>query len=127
MKFKQYLVELNNQEINSLEQYLDKIFAILKIDVEFTRHFKDRLQGREKDVSQAEIKDSFNKLLKKYKEDITKKERVGQLLKDMSNDVNIPFVITKLKDGSYDMDTLTIMKKRGFKPTHDTKRVFKVS
>ena len=127
MSFKDYLTELTDPEIKSLENYLDRIFAELKVDVEFTRHFRDRLHGREASVPQEEIRASFNKLLKKYKDDILKKQKVGVLLKDMSNDINVPFTITQLKDGTYEMDTLTIMKKRGFKPTHDTKRIFKVS
>lgn len=125
--FKDYLTELTDPEIKSLENYLDRIFAVLKIDVEFTRHFRDRLHGREAGVEQEEIRASFNKLLKKYKDDILKKKEVGVLLKDMSNDINVPFVIRQLKDKSFEMDTLTIMKKKGFKPTPDTKRIFKVS
>ena len=125
--FKDYLTELTDPEIKSLENYLDRIFAVLKIDVDFTRHFKDRLRGREAGVEQEEIRASFNKLLKKYKDDILKKKKVGVLLKDMSNDINVPFVINQLRDGTFEMDTLTIMKKRGFKATSDTKRIFKVS
>ena len=90
MTFKDYVTELSNPEINNLEKYLDRIFAELDVDTEFTKHFKDRLQGRESEVKQQSIKDSFNKLLKKYKEEILQKKNVGVLLKDMSNDINIP-------------------------------------
>ena len=126
MTFKDYLVELNDSEIKSLESYLDRIFAIIDVDVDFTKHFKDRLRGRESELKQQTIKDSFNKLLKKYKERIVNSPDVNAILQDMSNNINVPFVITKLKDGTYEMDTLTIMKKKGFKP-FDVKKLFKVS
>lgn len=126
MTFKDYITELSNAEINSLEDYLDKIFAELDIDAEFTRHFKERLQGRESEVKQQSIKDSFNKLLKKYKDVILKKTEVKALLQDLSNNINIPFVIDELPDGSFEMDMLTIMKKKGFKPGFDTKKLYKV-
>ena len=126
MTFKDYITELDNSEIKSLESYLDRIFAELDVDVEFTKHFIDRLHGREADVSQMTIKNSFNKLLKKYKTVILKKTKVKALLQDLSNNINIPFVITQLKDGSFEMDTLTIMRKKGFKPGFDTKKLYKV-
>lgn len=125
MTFKDYITELDNSEINSLEDYLDKIFAVLKVDVEFSKHFKDRLKGRESELKQQSIKDSFNKLLKKYQERIVKSPDANAILQDMSNNINVPFVITKLKDGTYEMETFTIMKKRGFKP-FDVKKLFKV-
>lgn len=125
MTFKDYITELDDSEINSLEDYLDRIFAELKVDVEFTKHFKDRLKGRESELKQQTIKDSFNKLLKKYQERIVKSPNVNAILQDMSNNINVPFVITKLRDGTYEMDTLTIMKKKGFKP-FDVKKLFKV-
>lgn len=123
---KQYLTELSNTEINALEAYLDKIFAVLDVDVEFTKHFKERLQGREESVKMQEIKNTFNKLLKKYQERIVKSPKAKSVLQDLSNNLNVPFVIEKLKDGTYEMNTLTIMKKRGFKPGFDTKKLFKV-
>lgn len=123
---KQYLTELTNSEINSLEAYLDKIFAELEVDVEFTRHFKERLQGREETVKIRDIKDTFNKMLKKYQERIVKSPKAKSVLQDLSNNLNIPFVVDKLKDGTYELNTLTIMKKKGFKPGFDTKKLFKV-
>ena len=126
MTFREYLTELDNAGINKLESYLDRIFAELKVDVEFTKHFKDRLKGREADVSQMTIKNSFNKLLKKYKNVIVKKTKVKALLQDLSNNINIPFVIDELPDGTFEMDTLTIMRKKGFKPGFDTKKLYKV-
>ena len=126
MTFRDYLTELDNDGIKSLESYLDRIFAELNVDVEFTKHFKDRLKGREAGVSQMSIKNSFNKLLKKYKNVIVKKTNVKALLQDLNNNINIPFVIAELPDGSFEMDTLTIMRKKGFKPGLDTKKLFKV-
>ena len=61
MTFIDYLTELSNPEIKSLENYLDRIFAEIDVDVNFTRHFKDRLQGRESEVKQQTIKDSFKR------------------------------------------------------------------
>ena len=123
---KHYLTELSNSEINSLEAYLDKIFAVLDVDVEFTRHFKERLQGREDTVKIAEIKSTFNKMLKKHQEKIIKSPKAKSVLQDLSNNLNVPFVVEKLKDGTYELNTLTIMKKKGFKPGFDTKKLFKV-
>ena len=126
MTFSEYLTELDNAGINKLESYLDRIFAELNVDIQFSHHFKERLRGRESEVKQQSIKDSFNKMLKKYSERIIKSPKVKSILQDLGNNINIPFVIKRLKDGSFEMDTLTIMKKKGFIPGYDTKKLFKV-
>ena len=126
MTFKSFLLnELAEIDLVRLEKYLDRIFAALNTDVEFTRHFKERLFGREKRLSGNEIAASFKKLLNKYREKIIENTKVVSLLKDLSNDINIPFQVRQNRDGSFDLITITIMKKKGFK-TKDQDRVLPV-
>jgi hypothetical protein len=44
MKFKEYfLLEMSKKQLNDLEKFADKILAKFKIDVEFTKHFLQRI------------------------------------------------------------------------------------
>lgn len=117
MTFKEYIIEeIDNIELRALESYLDRLFVAIDVDVEFSNHFKERLVGREKRISVEELKDSFNDLFRRYKNEITKNPDVNSILKDLGNDINIPFDVDRKRDGTYELTTITIMKKKGFKP-----------
>ena len=43
-RFKEYISEeITKNDLNQIEKYADKLFADVGIDVEFTRHFLDRV------------------------------------------------------------------------------------
>jgi len=97
------------QELATLEGILDKLFATLGLNVEFSRHFSERLLGREQEVTMREVATSFDQLRKKYKNKLLAAKKKGHyeaILKDFSHDLNIVFGI----DG-VDLTAVTIMRK----------------
>lgn len=91
------ILELQSyDEVRELEAHLDALMRTVGLDVEFSRHFIERLLGREKRVTQAEIVRAFAKLKGKYKKRLLsakKKPDYEAVLKDFSNDLNIVFGI----------------------------------
>lgn len=108
--------ELYSQgEVNGLEQELDKMFMSLGLDVEFTPHFIERMLGREKKVTYAEMLDAFEKLKKKYKGKLlkAKKNDMGRAtLQDLDQDLNVVFaIVPDKKNNEYDLVNITAMTK----------------
>ena len=69
IKLKDLLLEAVSQgELNQVEKYLDKIWGSVGIDVEFTRHFMDRVNDarNKKPISPAELIRIYRKIYKKY-------------------------------------------------------------
>jgi hypothetical protein len=100
-------------EVIELERQLDKMFSTLDLDVEFSRHFIERLLGREKGVTVDEIVDTFSKLKKKYKKKLLnakKKSGYQAVLRDFDNDLNIVFSIKGSKEGP-ELRNITIKQK----------------
>ena len=112
-------------EVTALEQYLDDLMRPVGLDVAFSRHFIERLLGRERPVTIPEIVDAFTKLKKKYKQKLKSyKKNPGQraILKDLDQDLNIIFAIaspTELNDLP-DLVNITIMRKDPDKFIPDT-------
>lgn len=83
-------------EVQELERQLDRLFMPLGLDVKFTRHFMERLLGRERTVTIEEVVGAFDKLKRKYKQRLLKAKRMGvweAVLKDFSYELNIVFSI----------------------------------
>jgi hypothetical protein len=91
------LTELQSPaEVNQMEQYLDKMFMTLGLDVEFVPHFVERILGRERKVTVDEVVSAFGKLKNKYKRKLLtakKKPNYQAILKDFEQDLNIVFKI----------------------------------
>ena len=83
-------------EVQELENQLDQLMYPVGLDVTFTRHFMERLLGREKPVTVMEIVEAFYKLKKRYKKRLLQAKKTGDyeaVLKDLSSDLNIVFAI----------------------------------
>ncbi len=96
MSFKEFiLLELSNSgEVNALENQLDKLFADMGIDVEFSRHFTERLLGREQSVTQEEIEHAFAKLKQMHGDKLAQAKEGDNyvaVIKDFQNSLNIVF------------------------------------
>lgn len=104
------LMELTSKaEVIDLDKRLDKMFMSLGLNVEFSRHFVDRLLGREKRITEEELLSSFLKLKKKWKKKLLKAKKEGNfkaVLKDFDNDVNVVFAIK-----NDELNNITVMKK----------------
>ena len=109
--------DISMSQLNQVEKHLDKIWAKVGIDVEFTRHFHDRVndERNKKPISTAELIRIYREIYKKYGKPISKLSRGTEiLLKDMSTDINVP-VVLKWDGKELDMKAKTVMRKKNFK------------
>tara|TARA_R110000803_G_scaffold111305_3_gene179743 strand:+ start:2694 stop:3080 length:387 start_codon:yes stop_codon:yes gene_type:complete len=121
--FKYIREKISQQDLDQVEKFADRIFAKVGIDVEFTRHFIDRVNDarNKKDITPAELtrlfKQTFNKHGKKIPQLGPDAEGV---LKDMQTDINMPFVLKWDKETQeFELIAKTIMRKKGFKTSSD--------
>ena len=108
--------KVSQKQINDLEKFADRILAKYDIDVEFTKHFVDRVNDdrNNPDITIAELQKLFKKIQKHKGEEIKKMKDHEVVLKDMQSDLNIP-VVVKFKNGEFEVTNKTIMRKKNFK------------
>jgi len=122
ISFKEYLAEestfkITTGQLKELEKTLDKLFAEINVDIEFSRHFFDRLNdARNKDqIRISELRDLFRAEFKKYKNAFANmKDDYEAMFKSIQSKINIPFVININKDKEIELTAKTIMRKPNF-------------
>ena len=117
--------EVKKSDIDQLEKYADRLFGAVGIDVEFTRHFLDRVNdARNKvQITTSELTRLFKQSYKKFGKRIAKLGPDAQaVITDMKTDINMPFVLN-LKGGELELVAKTVMRKKDFK-TPNTKLAF---
>ena len=118
--------EITKAHLNAIEKYADKLFSKVGIDVEFTRHFLDRVNDarNKKQITNAELVRLFKQTYAKYGKKIAKLGPDAEaVLNDIRTDVNMPFVLRwDAKNNELDMVAKTVMRKKDFK-TPDQKLV----
>jgi len=120
IKLKQILREyISAGQLNQVEKYLDRVWAKVGIDVEFTKHFHDRVNDARniKPISTAEVIKIFRQVYKKFGKQIsTLPDGINLLFKDMRSDINVPVVLRYDKlNKEIDMISKTVMRKKNFK------------
>jgi len=119
IKLKDLIFEISQSELNQVEKYLDKVWARVGIDVEFTKHFHDRVNDKRniKPISTAEVIKIFRQVYKKFGKQIASlPDGVNVLFKDMQTDINVPVVLKYDKrNKEIDMISKTVMRKKNFK------------
>ena len=110
--------DVSQRQIDDLEKFGDRLLKKFDIDIEFTRHFADRMNDKRNDpeIKVAEIQRLFKKIAKNKGKDIKKHGDAEAVLKDMQSDLNLPIVVN-YKDGEFEVVNKTIMRKKGFKTT----------
>ena len=112
--------EITKSDLDQIEKYADRLFGALDIDVEFTRHFLDRVNDMRNKVAitPAELTRLFKQTYKKHGKTIA---RLGPdaeaVITDMKTDINTPFVLN-LKGGELELVAKTVMRKKNFKTTN---------
>jgi hypothetical protein len=94
--FKQFSEDISKSDLDQIEKYADKLFLSVGIDIEFTRHFLDRVNDsrNKKPITSAELIRLFRLTYKKYGKKIPKMGADSQaVIHDMETDVNMPFVL----------------------------------
>ena len=113
--------DVSKSDLDQVEKYADKLFAAVGIDVEFTRHFLDRVndERNKKPINTAELIRLFRLTYKKHGKKIPKMGPDAQaVIHDMETDVNMPFVLNVDKSGMLDMVAKTVMRKKDFKTSN---------
>ena len=118
LKLRQLTERVSKSDLDQIEKYADRLFAAVKIDVEFTKHFLDRVndERNKKPINTAELIRLFRLTYKKYGKKIAKMNPDAEaVITDMETDVNMPFVLNLDKNGMLDLVAKTVMRKKDFK------------
>ena len=111
--------KISKIQLNVIEKSLDKLFAKLGIDVEFSGHFLDRINDPRnvKQITISELINIYNSLYDKFGIKISKTpEEIEEVIKSISTDINIPVNIQhNKKTNNIEMVAKTIMRKKNFK------------
>ena len=116
---KQKNEDFTQKDVNDLEKFADRILAKYGIDVEFTRHFVDRLNDprNSPEIKVSELQRVLKKIQRNKGKNIRNNPDVEAVLKDMSTNLNLPVVIKTKGDDSFEVTNKTIMRKKDFRTT----------
>ena len=108
--------KITQSDIDQIEKYADRLFASLDIDVEFTKHFMDRVNDARniKQITVAELIRLFKQAYRRYGKKIAKlPDQANAVINDMKTNINLPFVL-KYKKGEIELVAKTVMRKKNF-------------
>jgi len=109
-------------QLNALEKALDALFKSLGIDVEFTRHFIDRVndERNQEQITMPELINMFKKEYKRWGKPIAQMGPDSEaVMKDLESDINIPFVLKWDRDNQeLDLVAKSVMRKKNFKTSN---------
>jgi homoserine dehydrogenase len=119
INFKDFInEEVTKKDLDGVERFADKLFAAVGIDVNFTRHFLDRVndERNKKPINTAELTRLFKQTYKKHGKKIPKLGDDAQaVIHDMETDINMPFVLKyDNRTQEFDLVAKTIMRKKNF-------------
>ena len=118
--------QLTKKDLDTVEKYADKLYKSVGIDVEFTKHFLDRVNDarNKKQITVSELIRMFKQSRKMHGKKIAQLGPDAEaVLNDMQTDVNMPFVL-KWDGKELDLVAKTVMRKKDF-ATSNTKLSFK--
>lgn len=114
---------VTQSELDLVEDYADRLFKELGLDVEFSKHFRERVNDprNSKPITPAELIGLFKRAYEKSGKKISAMPPSAEaVIQDMRTDLNTPFVIEyDPKSGELDLVMKTIMRKKGFQTTND--------
>lgn len=124
---------ISRSDLKTLEQYLDKVWGMLDIDVSFTKHFLDRVNDarNKQPIELDELRKLFIDAYKKYgsifKNMGNRHKEIEGVLSDLSTKINTPFVLKWDRDNKeFDLVGKTVMRKAGFKPNNSQEKKYTV-
>lgn len=127
--FEEFLNEsVTKSDLNYAEKLADKWLGKYGIDVEFTKHFLDRINDERNNpaISISELIEMFKKVAEKLGNEFSGEyDSLEAVLKDVVSDINIPFVLSPDSDPREDTELIakTIMRKPNFQTSN---KIFKV-
>ena len=116
--FEKLFEEVTQKQIQDLEKFADRLLDKFGVDVEFTRHFADRMNDDRNNpaISIAELQKFFKKIAKNKAKDIKANGDSEAVLNDIQADLNLPVVIKYDRNKEeFEVVNKTIMRKKNFK------------
>jgi hypothetical protein len=119
--------DISPRELDYIDQVADSIWKNLGIDVEFTRHFLDRVNHERngEPITAEELIDLFKKEYQQNGQQIRDMKQADAILVDLMSNINIPFVLKKTGKKTKELVPTTVMRKQDFK-SDPRQRRFKV-
>src|SRR6056300_325957 len=108
--------KISKSDLDGVEKYADRLYKSVGIDVEFTRHFLDRVndERNKKQITVAELIRLFKQSYKKHGKKIAQLGPDAEaVLNDIQTDVNMPFAL-KWDGKELDLVAKTVMRKKNF-------------
>lgn len=103
----------SKKQLDDLEKFGDRILDKFDIDIEFTKHFGERISDDRNDpcVRLTELQQLFKKIGKDKGNKIKRVKDHEAILLDIHADLNLPFVL-EFKEGEFIVKLKTIMRKK---------------
>lgn len=102
-------------QLKQLEKYLDELFKELKIDIEFSNHFIERVndvRNKDEPITIAQLRDVFRENYRKHKDQLTRlRDKDDAHFLKVSNRLNIPFTFTKDQKGDLELTAKTVVRR----------------
>ena len=113
---------VTQSELNDVERIADEWFEDYGIDVQFTKHFIERVNDERngKPISAEELEDLFTQTAEKYGEKLANlPDDYQAVLLKLRNDINLPFALN-YDDRNDEMDLVakTVMRKKNFQTSN---------
>jgi len=113
---------VTQSELDSIEKIADEWFEDYGIDVQFTKHFIERVNDERngKPISAEELEDLFTQTAEKYGEKLANLPNDYQaVLFKLRNDINLPFALNyDNKNDEMDLVAKTVMRKKNFQTSN---------
>lgn len=109
---------VTQSQLNKLETELDNLFSSVGVDIEFTRHFFERVNDERngRDITIDELRMIFKEVYSEYKSRLRKFGNGFEgVFKNPPTAINIPFILQwDDRNEELDLVTKTIMRKKNF-------------
>lgn len=105
------------KQLADLEKFGDRLLQKYNIDIEFTRHFGDRMSDSRNQpcIKATELQQLFKKIQRSKGKEIAKSANSQAVLNDLQSDLNLPVIIDVKPNGEFEVRIKTIMRKKDFK------------
>lgn len=122
MRFNKFILAeeaaVTQADLDKLERYFDIVFKNIGMEVEFTKHFLERVNDSRngKQITVAELVALFNKEYAQRGRQIASMSRDQEaVMRDASTEINVPFAIGwNPKTKMLELRSKTIMRKKVF-------------
>lgn len=112
---------LTNDNMNTFEKFVDRMFEKFGVDFEFTKHFRERMSDSRNDpcIDMKELAQIIKKIYSKYQrgeKSLSKYIDSEAVIKDMQTDLNMPIAVEyNRKKDQIEVIAKTIMRKKNFR------------